>query len=77
MVLEYFGTLPFVLLPVLVMLAAAGAGVVLYWWRYGCLCRHVPRRKPERPAWDEDPSGQGPPWPARICIKRSRRTLPW
>lgn len=31
---EHFGALPQVVLPVLVMLAAAGAGVVLYWWRH-------------------------------------------
>lgn len=37
MVREYFGALPLAALPVLVMLAAAGAGVVLYW------CRHAGR----------------------------------
>lgn len=31
---QHFGALPIAVLPVLVMLAAAGAGVVLYWWRH-------------------------------------------
>lgn len=31
---EHFGILPLAVVPVLVMLAAAVAGVVLYWWRH-------------------------------------------
>ncbi|MGH4026410.1 MAG: CPBP family intramembrane glutamic endopeptidase [Pseudonocardiaceae bacterium] len=34
MVREHLGALPLVVVPVLVMLAAAVAGVVLYWWRH-------------------------------------------
>lgn len=34
LVRESFGSLPVAVLPVVVMLAAAGAGVLLYWWRH-------------------------------------------
>lgn len=34
LVREHLGAVPSAVLPVLVMVAAAGAGVVLYWWRH-------------------------------------------